>query len=104
MIEIKFDKVFILDDEKHLIGYQEWQNFEQPDGSIKPERVNAIMLITADEDGFKQSDPDGVERDYWLNQIGVLDDDSFQKSAKKLGAKEERKKLFDLLKKEFENQ
>jgi len=101
MIEIKFDKVFILDDREHLIGYQEYQNFEQPDGSIKPEKVDAIMLITAQENGFTQSDPDGAERDYWLNKIGILSDDDFQASAKKLQAPTDRRKLYELLNKEF---
>ncbi|MBA7472487.1 hypothetical protein ES707_07814 [subsurface metagenome] len=101
MIEIKFDKIFVLDDGKYLIGYQEYHNFEQPDRSIKPEKVDAIMLISAENDRIQTSDPDGIERDYWLNKIGVLSDDDFQASAKKLQNKKKRQALYELLDKEF---
>ena len=101
MKEIKFDKIFALDDEKRLIGLQEYQNFEQGDGSIKTEKVNAIMVIEAQEGKLIYLDPDGVERSYWLNRIGLLSDKEFQAEAVKLKLKDDRKKLYELLRQEY---
>lgn len=101
MIDIKFDKVFLVD-EKRMIGLQEYQRFEQPDGSIKEEKVNAIMLIEANGDSLQWYDPDGAEKDYWLNKIGLLSDKEFQAKTSGLKVKEERRALYDLLKQEYE--
>jgi len=83
-------------DATRMIGYQEYQ-------FINDERVktDSILLIEIGNDGFLFSDPDGAERDYWLNRIGVLSDEDFVQSAKAIEAKEERGKLHQLLDKEF---
>ena len=100
MIEIKFDKVFFVNDQ-YMVGLQEYQNFEQEDGSIKEELVNAIVVIEAQGDALTWYDPDGVEKDYWLNKIGLLSDKEFQTKASGLKVKEERRALYDLLKQEY---
>ena len=96
MREMFFTNVFVIDDQ-HLIGYEEFTDVRQEDGSIESEKVDAIMLITASGNKLMLSDPDGAERDYWLNRIGVLNDEDFQASAKELQAPEDRKALYDLL-------
>ena len=101
MKEIKFDKIFVLDDDEHLVGLQEYQNFEQDDGSIKAEKVNAIMVIEAQGDKLTYLDPDGVERSYWLNRIGLLSDKEFQAETVQLKLKDDRKKLYELLRQEY---
>ena len=80
---------------------RDYQNFEQDDGSIKTEKVNAIMVIEAQGDKFTYLDPDGVERSYWLNRIGLLSDKEFQAEAVKLKLKDDRKKLYKLLRQEY---
>ena len=83
-------------DSTTMVGYQEYQ-------TINDERVktDSILLIEIGNDGFVFSDPDGTERDYWLNRIGVLSDEDFIQSAKAIKAKDERRKLHELLGKEL---
>ena len=100
--EFIFDKVFVCDDGRYVIGLQEYQNFEQEDGSIKAERVNAVMVMEARGNEFISFDPDVPEKSFWLNKIGVLSDEEFQEDAKKIATKEDRRKLYDMLKGEFE--
>ena len=97
MMEFQFDKVFVLDDGKHAIGYQEYQTIIDDNEIRHKFKGDAILLLTAKGDKIETSDPDGAERDYWLNQIGILSDDEFQVSAKKLQAPEDRKALYNLL-------
>ena len=84
-------------DATRMVGYQEYQ-------FINDERVktDSILLIEIGNDGFLFSDPDGAERDYWLNRIGVLSDADFVESGKAIQAKEDREKLYHLLDEEFE--
>ena len=62
MREMFFTNVFVIDDQ-HLIGYEEFTDVRQEDGSIEAENVDAIMLITASGNKLMLSDPDGAERD-----------------------------------------
>ena len=89
------EKLYPLDDYT-IVGYQEFQ-------TVRGERVktDSILVVKIENGKLHFSDPDGVERDYWLNRIGVISDEDFVVSGNKIKAKEDKRKLLDLLKGEF---
>lgn len=89
------EKLYPIDD-MTIVGYQEYQTIN---GQVV--KTDSMLLIRAVNNSFQFSDPDGTERDYWLNKIGVLSDKAFVESAKIIQAKGDREKLYHLLDKEF---
>lgn len=87
--------LYPLDDET-MIGYQEYQTIND----VRT-KTDSILLIQIVNSRFVFSDPDGAERDYWLNRIGALSDGDFVKSAKAIKAKKGKQELYQLLDKEF---
>ena len=83
--------------DNRTLVYVTYPRVEEPDGKIVTLTEPSLLIIQAKESRLMISDPDGAERDYWLNRIGVLSDEDFQASAKKLQAPEDRKVLYDLL-------
>ena len=83
-------------DETTMVGYQEYQTIND----VRT-KTDSILLVQIVNNSFEFSDPDGAERDYWLNRIGILSDEAFVKSAKIIEAKGQREKLYHLLDKEF---
>ncbi len=71
-------------------------------------RYNSIMIIKpvvikrTGEPRLKTSDPDGAERLYWLEKFGLITEEEFQAEVQKLAPLTGRKKLYEMLKKEFE--
>lgn len=71
-------------------------------------RYNSVMIIKpvidekTKEPRLKISDPDGVERLYWLEKFGMITEEEFQADVQRLAPLPERKKLYEMLKKELE--
>jgi hypothetical protein len=68
-------------------------------------RYDSIAIITPVNIGgqlkLQMSEPDGAERAYWLDRFGLLPEDELQAEFEKTKPNQ-RKQLFDQLKKEFE--
>lgn len=91
----KFDvtNILISDDGRLIVAYNE--------------RYKSIMLIEPEttpegEITVRIKEPDGIERDYWRHEFGLISEEEFLEVAKKLKVKEEKEKLYKQLKKEFE--
>ena len=71
------------------------------------EGEESIMLIKpVQKDGkiiLETSQPDGIERYYWLNKFGLLPDAELNSMYKQQSAERERREIYDKLKKEFES-
>ena len=71
-------------------------------------RYNSIMVIKPiiNEDSGKPEldvlEPDGAERLYWLEKFGMITEEEFQAEVKQLAPQANRLKLYQLLKKEYE--
>ncbi len=65
---------------------------------IRDEKENVI----GHEARLSASDPDGAERLYWLEKFGMITEEEFQEESAKITDKSGKKKLYELLKKEFE--
>lgn len=74
-------------------------------------RYSAVTIIrpvaVKDKDGvitrvkLQVLDPDGAERLYWMEKFGMMTEEDFQAEVAQLAPETERKKLYELLKKEF---
>ena len=75
--------------------------------ALMDSRYNSIMVVkpTINEEGqpvFAIFEPDGAEWLYWQEKFGMISEEDFENSVAKLKPKNERKKLFDKLKGEFD--
>lgn len=80
---------------------------EQATLALFDNRYNSIMIIKpiikekTGEAKLEVLEPDGAERLYWLEKFGMITDEEFQAEVLLLTSQTERKKLFEILKKEF---
>jgi len=70
-------------------------------------RYASIMIVrpAKDKEGnleLEVTEPDGAERLYWLEKFGIITEEDFQVEVEKLAPITERRKLYDMLKKELE--
>lgn len=71
-------------------------------------RYNSVMIIKpvidkkTKEPKLETSDPDGAERLYWLEKFDMITEEEFQADVQRLAPLTERKKLYEMLRKEFE--
>lgn len=67
----------------------------------------AIIKISEPDDNGKYhlnvTDPDGAERLYWLDRLGLLSEDELMAEAEKL-KREQKRTLYEKLKLDFEEQ
>jgi hypothetical protein len=70
-------------------------------------RYNTVMIVRPiynKEDNRAElsiEEPDGAERLYWLEKFGMITEEEFRGEAKKLSSAKERRRLYELLGKEF---
>ena len=80
---------------------------EQVTLALFDNRYNSVMIIKPimgrkpKKPKLKILEPDGAERLYWLEKFGMITDEEFQAEAQQLAPQTERRKLHELLKKEF---
>ena len=72
-------------------------------------RNNTVMIVRPfinDEDkpSLTIEDPDGAERLYYLEKFGMITEEEFEEEVKKLTPQLDRRKLYKLLSKEFEEE
>jgi len=82
-------------------------NMEEAILALFDNRYNSIMIIKPiiDEQGnphLEVIEPDGVERLYWMEKFGMITEAEFQDEVGRLASKNERQKLYKLLKKELD--
>ena len=75
-------------------------------------RYNSVTIIRPvpikDKEGvitgvkLETFDPDGAERIYWMDKFGMMTEEDFEAEVAKLEPQEARKKVYEMLRKEFE--
>ena len=82
-------------------------NMEEAILALFDNRYASIMIVrpAKDKEGNLElgvTEPDGAERLYWLEKFGIITEEDFQVEVEKLAPITERRKLYDMLKKELE--
>jgi len=69
-------------------------------------RENSLMIIKPTQDGdrliLETSEPDGYERYYWLDKLGLLPEEELTTFYKEVKTEKERKAIYETLKGEFD--
>lgn len=85
----------IVQDDQLVAALYDGREGEEAIAIVKPVEKNGKFLLEV-------TDPDGLERYQWLKHFGLMSEEQLNEEYKKVQVEDERKKIYEELKKEFD--